>query len=183
MLQVRFHLGALESLAAVGLGLFIAIVAVGGQLFGTLCLAFGDALRLGLLVRSSFRFCLGLGLGSLLDLLALNFRILGGVPGVENLREKSAFPNSLAIIWEDDGATYITVFGLFVVELATADSTCRWRGRRGGRVRLLFVCVKKRSAEFRQCRTAARPPSRTGDTHHLAERSNEESSAGKQRLH
>lgn len=83
MLQVSLLLGGAQALALLGLGfvviarfgLLLCAASLGGQLLG-------DALRLGLLVRSGFGVSLGLRLFSLLSLLTLDFRVFGGVPRI-----------------------------------------------------------------------------------------------------
>ena len=81
MLQVRLHLGALETVAALSLSLIVAlIVAALSELAGALGLVLGDALLLGLLVGSSLSLGFGLGLLSLLGLLAFDIGIIRGVP-------------------------------------------------------------------------------------------------------
>jgi hypothetical protein len=82
VLQIGLLLGASQALALVGLGLLLArfIVLFGSPGLGRELL--GNALRLGLLVRGGFGGSLGLRLLGLFGLLALDFRVLGGVPGV-----------------------------------------------------------------------------------------------------
>ena len=83
MAEVRLLLGPPQPLAPLRLGFLLALGRLGG---GTgarpLGLALGDPLGLTLLVRSGFRLRLGLGLGRLLRLLALDLRVLGRVPRV-----------------------------------------------------------------------------------------------------
>jgi hypothetical protein len=81
VLQVGFHLGTLETVAALGLGLIIvALIATFSQLAGALGLVLGNALLLRLLVGSSFSLSFRFGLLGLLGLLAFGIRVIGGVP-------------------------------------------------------------------------------------------------------
>jgi hypothetical protein len=86
--QVGLLLGAAETLTALGLGLLFVtgvIVKVAG---GALGLVLGDALSLALLVGGGLSVGLGLDLGGLASLLALYFRVLGGIPRVEDLEDR-----------------------------------------------------------------------------------------------
>jgi hypothetical protein len=92
MSQVGVLLGATKTLATLG-GSFVLLIAEETLLLAlksTLGLVLGDTLSFGLLVGGSFGISLGLGLGSLLCLLAFYLGVFSGVPGVENLRGKGA---------------------------------------------------------------------------------------------
>lgn len=83
MAKIRLLFGAAQALALLGLVLVLFALVIGfGESAGPLGQALGDALRLALMVRGSFRLGLGLGFGSLLCLFALNLGILGSVPGL-----------------------------------------------------------------------------------------------------
>ncbi len=85
MAQIRLLLGTAEALALLCLILVLAgLVGVSPGL-GTLSLALRNALCLALLVRGSLCLRLGLGLGSLLCLFALDLRVFGVVPILEDL--------------------------------------------------------------------------------------------------
>lgn len=87
MPQVSILLSAAETLATLGLGLIlVAGLVILGLAGETLGLVQGDALSLGFLVGGGLGVSLGLGLGGLARLLALYFRVFGGIPGVEDLR-------------------------------------------------------------------------------------------------
>jgi hypothetical protein len=79
--QVSLLLGLAQTLALLGLGLFVALlVAPFREGCGLGCQLLGNALGLGLLVGGGFGVSLGLCLGGLLGLLALDFGVFGGVP-------------------------------------------------------------------------------------------------------
>lgn len=85
VLQVGVLLGAAQTLAALGLGLVLVEIAVFLRLAPALVAVFLYPLGLGLLAGGGGGLGLGCSLLGLLCLLALNLRIFGGVPGVEDL--------------------------------------------------------------------------------------------------
>jgi hypothetical protein len=92
--QIGLLLGRTEAVALLRLGLLVAGVVVLGELAGPLGLSLGYALGLGLLVGGSLGVGLCLGLGGLLCLFALDFRVFRGIPGLENLDLKKAMVSS-----------------------------------------------------------------------------------------
>jgi hypothetical protein len=85
VLQIGLLLCAAQAITALGLGLVgVEVVAV-LVLSPPLLTVLFYPLRLGLLVRGRGSLGLGLSLGSLLRLLALYLRVLGGIPRVKDL--------------------------------------------------------------------------------------------------
>jgi hypothetical protein len=83
--QVGIFLSATKALTTFRRSLLLITRIVFETQASTLSLVFSNALSLGFLVRGGFSVSLGLGLGSLLCLLALYFGIFGGIPGVKDL--------------------------------------------------------------------------------------------------
>lgn len=146
VMEVGLLLGAAESFAALSLGLlFVAgLFLARGAATGTLGLVLGDALGLGLLVGEGLGGGLCLGLGGLALLLALLLGILGGIPRVENLRDRSVSHGQAG----DKGvATHVAIIFL-VAKLASADDSDRRGGGRRAGVALLFVYGKVAVSEM-----------------------------------
>ena len=90
MLQVGLLLGTTESLTALGLSLLLVFFIVFfGAATGTLSLVVGNTLTLGLLAGGGGGGSLGLGLLSLLSLLAFYLGVLSSIPGVKDLKGRT----------------------------------------------------------------------------------------------
>jgi hypothetical protein len=100
--QVCILLGAAKTLATLGGSLILVILAEEAFRFtstSTLGLVLGNTLGLGLLVGGGFGISLGLGLSSLLCLLALYLGVFGGIPGIEDLeRGESRSANASLVL-------------------------------------------------------------------------------------
>lgn len=89
--QVGILLGATETLTALGRGLVVDNLGLGhgeSLLAGTIGLVTSNARALGLLIGKGLGGGLGLSFFGLLSLFALYFGVFGGIPGVEDLRER-----------------------------------------------------------------------------------------------
>jgi hypothetical protein len=85
VLEVGVLLGAAQAFTAFGLGFVLVEVAAFLRLASALVAVFLYPLCLGLLVGGGGGLGLGQSLFGLLCLFALNLRVFGGVPGVEDL--------------------------------------------------------------------------------------------------